>query len=188
MSELTEAEIVEAVRRGRREGQTEMVGRFAKRVFAMIVKQVADEMDAEELMQDTFLRAFDCIDSYNPQRSSLSTWLCCIAYRLTLDYLKRRRTINLTMESDMDVCERLWVGELSSVMEEPDLCTGREERIQRLEKLMEGLADEERLLLTLYYYDDRPLTEIAYIVGTDAKVLAKRLYRLRKKLCRRMKE
>ena len=58
MSALTETEIVQAVRRGRREGQTEMVGRYADRVFAMIVRQVPDVMDAQELMQDTFLRAF----------------------------------------------------------------------------------------------------------------------------------
>ena len=75
MSDLTETAIVEAVRRGRREGQTEMVGRYAERVFAMIVRQVPDIMDAQELTQDAFMRAFDHIDRYDPQRASLSTWL-----------------------------------------------------------------------------------------------------------------
>ncbi len=82
---------MEAVRKGRREGQTKMVGRYADRVFAMIVRQVTDVMDAQELTQDTFMRAFSRIDSYDPQRASLSTWLCRIAYRLTLDFLKRHR-------------------------------------------------------------------------------------------------
>ena len=91
MSDLTETEIVESVRRGRREGQTAMVGRYAQRVFAMIARQVPDTLDAEELTQDTFLRAFDHIDSYDAHKASLSTWLCRIAYRLTLDFLKRRR-------------------------------------------------------------------------------------------------
>ena len=99
MRALTETEIVEAVRRGRREGQTEMVSRYAERIFAMIARQVPDMMDAQELTQDTFLRAFSHIDSYDPRKASLSTWLCRIAYRLTLDFLKRRRPVVVSMAS-----------------------------------------------------------------------------------------
>ena len=68
------------------------------------------------------------------------------------------------------------------------LNTGREERIQRLEKLMDESPGDERMLLTLYYFEDRPLTEIAYITGIDAKALANRLYRTRKKLCKKLKD
>ena len=172
----TEAQIVEAVRQGRREGQTEMVGRYAERVFAIVVKLVPDVMDAEELTQDTFMRAFERIDSYDLRRASLSTWLCRIAYRLTLDFLKRRRAIILPMDDNEEISD-----------EEIELSTGREEQIQRLEELVDGLPDDERMLLTLYYFDDCPLTEIAYIMGIDAKVLANRLYRIRKKLHRKLK-
>ena len=70
---------------------------------------------------------------------------------------------------------------------EAELSTGREERIAQLMEMVDELPDEERMLLTLYYFDNRPLTEIAYIMGVDAKVLAKRLFRTRKKLYRRMK-
>lgn len=50
MSALTEKDIIEAVRKGRREGQTEMVGRYAQRVFAMIARQVPDVMDAPDAL------------------------------------------------------------------------------------------------------------------------------------------
>ena len=79
MSALTETELVAAVRRGRREGQAEMLCRYGQRVYAMIARQVADPMDAEELTQDAFLRAFTHIDGYDPQRSSLS--ICSSAAR-----------------------------------------------------------------------------------------------------------
>lgn len=173
---LSETELVELVRKGRREGQTEMVGRYAERVFAIIVKLVPDVMDAQELTQDAFMRAFDRIDSYDSRRAALSTWLCCIAYRMTLDFLKRRRAVIVPMEDSDDFSD-----------EEIELSTGREQQIQRLEEILDELADDERMLLTLYYYDDRPLAEIAYIMGTDAKALANRLYRLRKKLCQKLK-
>ena len=176
-----EKNIVEAVRRGRREGQTEMVGRYAQRIFAMIVRQVPDVMDAQELTQDTFVRAFDHIDSYDPQRASLSTWLCRIAYRLTLDFLKRRRPLTVSIEDS-----EVWQTDISDKELEAELSTGREERIEQLMQMVDDLPDDERMLVTLYYYEDRPLTEIAYIMGVEAGVLANRLYRTRKKLYKKL--
>ena len=169
--------MVEAVKAGRQEGQDAMVCHFVDRVFTMIVRQVPDVMDAQELTQDTFLRAFSHISDYDPQRSSLSTWLCRIAYRLTLDFLKRRRPQTISIEDctdcETDICDE----EL-----ETGLSTGREDRIERLQELIDLLPDDERMLLTLYYFEDRPLTEIAYITGIEPHALANRLYRTRKKL------
>jgi len=182
MSDLTETAIVEAVRKGRREGQTEMVSRYAERVFAMIVRQVPDVMDAQELTQDAFMRAFDHIDSYDPHKASLSTWLCRIAYRLTLDFLKRRRPMIVSLEDT-----KVWQTDISDEALEAELSTGREERIERLQEVIDDLPDDERMLLTLYYFEDRPLTEIAYITGIDAKPLANRLYRTRKKLFQKLR-
>lgn len=177
MSALTETELVEAVRQGQREGQTEMVSRYAERVFAMIARQVPDMMDAQELTQDTFLRAFSHIDSYAPHKASLSTWLCRIAYRLTLDYLRRRRPVIVAMEDNTDISDEELEAELS---------TGREERIEQLMEVIDELPDDERMLLTLYYFEDRPLAEITYITGIEPAALANRLYRTRKKLYRKL--
>jgi len=177
MSALTETELVEAVRQGRREGQTEMVSRYAERVFAMIARQVPDMMDAQELTQDSFLRAFSHIDSYDPHKASLSTWLCRIAYHLTLDHLRRRRPVIVAMEDNTDISDE----EL-----ETELNTGRKERIEQLMEVIDELPDDERMLLTLYYFEDRPLTEITYITGIEPAALANRLYRTRKKLYRKL--
>ena len=176
-SALTESEIVALVRDGRREGYEAMLSRYAERVFAMIVKLVPNMMDAQELTQDVFLRAFDRINSYNPQRSSLSTWLCRIAYRRAIDFLKRNHPQVLSIEDS-----QVWQTDISDEQLEAELSTNREERIELLERLIDELPTDERTLLTLYYYDGYPLTEIAYIMGIDAKVLANRLYRTRKKL------
>lgn len=180
---MTEKQIVEAVREGRNEGQAEMVCRYGERVFAIIVRQVNDEMDAQELTQDTFLRAFSHIESYDARKASLSTWLCRIAYRLTLDFLKRRRPPVFLMEDTSTGGT-----DISDEQLEAELSTGSEERIQRLQQLIDEMPDEEQMLLTLYYFDDLPLAEIAYIMGTEAGPLAKRLYRIRRKLYKKLKE
>ena len=180
---MTEAEIVEALCEGRREGQIVTVSRYADRIFAMIARQVPDVMDAQELTQDTFLRAFSRIDSYDAQKASLATWLCRIAYRLTLDFLKRRRPQMVSIEESS-----VWQTDISDEQLEAELSTGREERIAKLVELMDKLPDDERMLLTLYYFEDRSLTEMAYITGINAKALANRLCRMRKKLFHKMKD
>ena len=182
-SALTESEIVALVRDGRREGYEAMLSRYADRVFAMIVKLVPNVMDAQELTQDVFLRAFDRIDSYDQQRSSLSTWLCRIAYRRALDFLKRNHLQVFSLEDN-----QVWQTDISDEQLEAELSTNREERIKLLERLIDELPTDERTLLTLYYYDGYPLTEIAYMMDIDAKVLANRLYRTRKKLYIKLKD
>ena len=177
MRSLTETEIVEAVYKGQSEGQTQMVGRYAKCVFAMIVRQVTDVMDAQELTQDTFLRAFKYIDKYDPRKASLSTWLCSIAYRLTIDFLKRRRLTVVSFEDNYMLST-----DISDEQLETGLSTGRKERIEQLMAIVDELPAEERMLLTLYYFEDRPLKEIAYIMGYDEKTLSVRLHRTRKRL------
>ena len=179
---LTEKQIVEAVKNGRREGQDEMVRRYASQVFALIVRQVTEEMDAQELTQDTFLKAFRNIDRYDARQSSLGTWLCRIAYHLTLDFLKRRRPVIVSLEDSS-----VWHTDISDEELEAEFSTGNEQRIERLQELVQQLPDEERMLLTLYYFDDRPLSEIAFITGIAPKALANRLYRIRKKLYKRLK-
>ena len=177
----TDEQIVEAVKSGRREGQDLMVGRYGQEVFAMIARQVPDTMDAEELTQDTFLKAFAAIDSYDPQRASLGTWLCRIAYRLTLDFLKRRRLFTVSIE-DTEV----WQTDISDEQLEAELSTGNEERIQRLELLIDSLPPDERLLLTLHYFESRTLEECSFIMDATPHALANRLYRIRKKLYKQL--
>ena len=179
----TDAQIVEAVKSGRREGQDLMFGRYAQEVFAMIIRQVSNEQDAEELTQDTFLRAFSHIGSYDPGRASLSTWLCRIAYRLTLDFLKRRRPFVVSME-DTEV----WQTDISDEQLEAELSTGNEERIQKLELLIDDLPPDERMLLMLHYFENRSLDECSFIMDATPHALANRLYRIRKKLYKQLQK
>ena len=166
-----------------RKGQDLMVCRYGQEVFGMVVRLVSDVMDAEELTQDTFLRAFRCIDSYDSQRASLGTWLCRIAYRLTLDFIKRRRPMLVSIEDS-----EVWQTDISDEQLEAELSTGNEERISRLEELIDQLPPDERLLLMLHYFEERSLDECSFIMDASPHALANRLYRIRKKLYKQLQK
>ena len=173
----SEEQIIEAIRHGENGWQDLMVGHYGQVVFSMVARQVPDVMDAEELTQDTFLRAFRYISSYDSQKASIATWLCRIAYRLTIDFLRRKRPVILSIEES-----EVWQTDISNEQLEADLSTGNEERISKLELLIDDLPPEERLLLTLYYYENRSLDECSFIMDSNPRILAKRLYKIRKKL------
>ncbi len=160
-----------------------MVSQYGQQVFAMIARQIDDAMDAEELTQDTFLRAFNNICKYDSQRSSLSTWLCRIAYRLTLDFLKRKYPFMVSVEDyaigNVDICDEQMNEGLSS---------GKEERIELLLRIMDDLPPDERMLLTLHYFENRKLDECAFIMDLTPHALANRLYRIRLKLYKKLKQ
>ena len=179
----TDEQIVEAVKGGGSKGLGLMVSHYGQQVFSMIARQVGNAMDAEELTQDTFLRAFSHIASYDPKRASLATWLSRIAYRLTLDFLKRQRPLIVSID-DTEV----WQTDISNEQLEAELSTGNEERILRLQLLMDNLPPDERLLLTLHYFENRQLDECAYIMDSTSHALANRLYRIRLKLYKKLKQ
>ena len=154
-------QIVEAVKSGQREGQHLMVSRYGQMIFAMIARQVTDTMDAEELTQDTFMRAFSNIGRYDPRRASLGTWLSRIAYHLTLDFLKRRQPVIISMDDTTEGHT-----DLSDEQLDAELSTGNE--------------------MALYYYEDRSLDECSFIMDTTPHALANRLYRIRKKLYKQL--
>lgn len=154
---------------------------ISKEDFARLVRQHAaamidftarllpDRREAEEVAQDAFVKAFRQLSSFRGE-SSFLTWVQRIAYHATLDRLRQRRPYTV----DID--------EVPTMMEDENLQMEREERILLMEEAVDKLAPDDQLLLHLFYYDDRPLREIAYIMDAEPNTLSQRLRRIRKKL------
>lgn len=70
--------------------QLEVYERYAKRVFATCVRLLKDVHEAEDVMQETFIQAFDKIDRFRGD-SELGTWICRIGINKSLDRLKKRK-------------------------------------------------------------------------------------------------
>lgn len=176
----TNIKVIEAAARGERKACEAIVRQFGQTVFGIIARLVADRRDAEELTQDALLRGIRQIDSYDPMRAPLKSWLCRIAYRTALNHL-RRPTIETasiddlppTAESDM----------VDSFMREPD-----DHRVELLQRAIRRLTDDEQLLVTLFYYEEMPLADIAYIIAQTPNALGVRLHRIRQKLYNMIKQ
>ena len=160
---------------GRSDEYGYFVRTYSAQVLDFVSRMVSDAGDAEELAQDAFVRAFRALRQFDG-RSSWLTWVLRIAYHTALNHLKRQRQQWLSID-DLPLADT-----------PDDLSTDREERIQQLDAAIGRLPADEQLLLHLYYYDDRQLRDIAYIMDAEPGLLATRLHRMRKKLLLMLKD
>ena len=161
------------------DGHTEDFGYFLNRyggeVFAIVTRLVPRQEDVEELVQDTFVRAYNKLDTF-VGRSSFSTWICRIAYTTTVSWLRKRRIKYISIDDQPLLAD-------SNI----DETLNDESRINDLRQAIARLKPDEQTLLQLYYYDNRPLADIAYILDVEAGTIATRLHRIRRKLYLLMK-
>ena len=144
--------------------------RYSQDAFAIVVRLVPQQEDAEELVQDAFVRAFNHLETFGG-RSSFSTWVCRIAYTTAISWLRKRRMKYLSIDDQPQLTDT----EVDEVFDD-------ESRIEELRRAITLLKPDEQTLITLYYYDNRQLNDIAYILDVDSGTLATRLHRIRRKL------
>lgn len=175
------------------DGHTEDYGYFLERygpeVMRLVSRLVPRQQDAEELVQDAFVRAYDRLETFGG-RSSFSTWICRIAYTTTVSWLRRRRVKYLSIDdlpslTSSDRSHRAGAQQLSDAV--VDEALDDETRIDDLRRAIARLKPDEQTLVILFYYDERPLADIAFILDIETGTIATRLHRIRRKLYLLMK-
>lgn len=151
---------------------------YSQQVLDFTVRMVSSRADAEELAQNAFVKAYRALEKFEGKASFL-TWISRIAYNESINHLKRRK-IRLIDIDEASIAD--------SDIADDEFSTGNEERIRLMEDALDNLPPDERMLVHLYYYEDKPLREIAYVMDAEPNALAVRLHRIRKKLLIMIKE
>ena len=169
-----EAHIIKEILSGKTEHYEYFLDCYSQQVFVLVDRIVSCQEEAEELTQDVFIKAFQQLSSFKAE-SSFSTWIYRIATNTALSAIRKRK--NEVIRLDDSVFANLSDTQVDEALEDDS-----EEQLQRLQRAMEQLEADERALITLYYMEEKPLAEVAFIMGlTEANVKVK-LHRIRKKL------
>ena len=176
-----ESYIITRILAGKTEEYAYFLDTYGQAVFALIVRMVNSEEDAEELTQDAFMKAFEHLSSFGG-KSSFSTWIYRTrgravenAYNTALSFL-RKKNVEQTMLDD-----NLW-NQISDTQIDNTLNDDSEEQIEKLQQALTKLTAEERALVTLFYEEERPIQELAQILNQNEGNIKVKLHRLRKKL------
>jgi RNA polymerase sigma-70 factor (ECF subfamily) len=178
---IDDESVIGSILGGRKEMFGILVDRYGNEVLQAVGRVITSPEDAEETVQDCFVAVYRNLASFDRTKASFKTWLMRIAYYTALKRLRGK--------SGTPVEEVEW----ESLDHIPDadadmmLNDSSPRRLSLLNKAIALLSADDRLLLSLYYHDDRPIREIAFITNRTEGYLRSRLQWLRKKLCQTIK-
>ena len=158
-----------------------LVDRYKDMVFTLALKMLKSREDAEEVSQDTFIKVYKSLAMYRGE-SKFSTWLYKVAYNTCLDRTRKNKKEKQLVEID-DYTEQ----QLTSLQNNLDSLEEKERR-QMIQDCLLLLPGEDSFLLTLFYFEEQSVKEIAMIMNTNANHVKIKLYRSRKKLSALLKE
>src|SRR5258708_1296028 len=180
----------ELVRRAEQEDQEafeELVRRHQHRVFAVAGGILRRREDVEDIAQQVFVKAYFSLKRFD-QRAAFSTWLYKITVNECWDLLRKKKVRPLVYESDLSEEQARQVI-TSGEKENPghDISERIEAR-ERVERLLEGLDERDRLMLILKEVEGFTIEEIAEILNLNGNTVKVRLFRARRRVVSQAKK
>jgi len=175
MNKTEDLYYIEAVRKGNIQAFSVLVEKYRKMVYTLALKLLKRPEDAEEMAQDTFIKAFQKLDSYE-RKSKFSTWLYSITYNACISELRKRRIDFKSLE------EQRFSDQDEMKMHDFYSESKKEDQEKYLNLALSKLPEDDQVLVTLYYYEDQSMDEISEITGLTVSNIKVKIYRARKKM------
>ncbi|KKS95685.1 MAG: RNA polymerase, sigma-24 subunit, ECF subfamily, RNA polymerase sigma-70 factor, ECF subfamily [Microgenomates group bacterium GW2011_GWC1_43_13] len=160
-------EYVKSAIAGDKEAFGELYRIFLNRIYRFVYYLVGDEFSAEDITQNTFLRAWRGLASFSMDSGTFQSYLYTIARNLVIDSQRKKKAYPLNgleevIESQEDPVTEVWKGEIS-------------------EKIRQALADldtEDRQIIILRYFEEMQFGEISEVVGSNPGAIRVKVHRL----------
>jgi RNA polymerase sigma-70 factor (ECF subfamily) len=181
--EVTDAAVVAQVLAGDKEAFRLLVNRHSRSIFHVTYRMTGNQQDAEELVQETFLRAYKALARFE-LRSNFSTWLYRIAVNRTLDFLSMKKmqskdTYQIVDEPDPEEGRQI---QLSSDSPGPDRMVLSAEMKSKVAQSMSLLTPVERIAFTMRHMEGRSIDEIGETLKLNTSAAKNSIFRAVKKL------
>ena len=174
--------MVAQARGGAQTAYADLLRRYERPVYALIVRMVRDPGLAEDLAQEVFLKAFRSLGSFDPERK-FSSWLFKIAHNATVDHLRRREVETQPLDGGADAVEDRPVRQIADpAAETPEAARQRADLRQALETSIAGLRPVYREVMLLRFQEELSYDEIAEVTGLPLGTVKTFIHRARKEL------
>ena len=182
MGTIEDSELVREARKGSQRAYAEIVERYQRPLFSLVVRMVKDAELAEDLCQEAFIKAFKALDSYDHGRK-FSSWLFKIAHNTTIDHLRRKRlqleSLEGDQESDRPSHSQTLADETTA---SPEVRAESSDLGRALEACIGALREEYREVIVLRFVEGLAYQEIADITGLPLGTVKTNIHRARKDL------
>ena len=177
MTEENEINLIRGLRKQSPQAQQTMLDRYGREVFALVARLVPVVENAEEVYQDVFIKVFRNIKMYDETKSSLKTWISRIAYNESISFLRHKSLPVIYYEDHEGEADKLSDTEVEETFGHPN-----PETVQLIRAALRHLPPDERAVITMFYYEEMSLKDIAYVTESIPTTVASKLSRTRKKL------
>jgi RNA polymerase sigma-70 factor, ECF subfamily len=183
--EVTDAAVVAQVLAGDRDAFRVLVERHSRSIFRVIYRMTGNQQDTEELVQETFLRAYKSLERFE-LRANFSTWLYRIAVNRTLDFLNARKTQMQTRDT-YQIADNPDSGENNQVQVPastpgPDRLLLSAEMKRKIAGAMGLLTPAERVAFTMRHMEGRSIEEISQTLDLKVSAAKNSVFRAVQKL------
>ena len=182
---LTDQEVVLLARGGREAAYRELVRRYERPVFALLYRMVRDRELAEDLAQETFVKALNAIESYRPE-FKFSSWIFKIANNAAIDHLRRRELDTLSLDgsphAETPEAMQATALQIGARQESPLDAVEARELGGAIEAAIGRLRPEYRSCILLRHVEGRAYEEIAEILDLPLGTVKTYIHRARNEL------
>jgi RNA polymerase sigma-70 factor (ECF subfamily) len=177
--------LVELAREGSESAFNELVDRYTPLIYRRALSMTRSSQDAEDVVQETFLRMYNHLGDFSPDKASFKTWLLTIARNQSINVfasLKRKalRFVSNPTSSEPDVAES--ADSLWNVHQGVEKDLGTKQELSRVEKGLQALPERQRTALLLKAQDQMSYEEISEIMGVSVSSVESLIFRARRKL------
>lgn len=185
VADLDHITLVREAQKGDSAAFEELVRSYDQPVLRLALRITGSENDAQDIYQDTFLRAYQSLGGFRFE-CSFYTWIHRITTNVCLDYLRRRqkhqRDINVVVSSEGEETELVAVLPDRHPESDPDRCLRRRELRKQIARAMQQLSPRERMVFELKHYQNLKLRTVADMLRTSEGTVKNTLFRATHKL------
>ncbi len=175
MGAFTDQIYIDKVLQGDTNAFAYLIDKYKNMVYTISIKIVKDHEDAEEIAQDSFLKAYQKLDTFKGE-SKFSTWLYTIVYRNSISKIRKKNIV--TTDIDAFVLDNH-----TTDFEFPQIeAIKNGEQKKYVAKAISNLKEMDALLITLFYLNENSVEEIEQITNLTKTNIKVKLFRARKKL------
>jgi RNA polymerase sigma-70 factor, ECF subfamily len=182
---LTDQDVVLRARSGQEAAYRELIRRYERPIFALLFRMVRDRELAEDLAQETFVKALNAIDSYRPE-FKFSSWIFKIANNAAIDHLRRRELDTLSLDgsphAETPEAMQATALQIGARQESPLDTVEAKELGTAIEAAIGSLRPEYRSCILLRHVEGRAYEEIAEMLNLPLGTVKTYIHRARNEL------
>jgi RNA polymerase sigma factor (sigma-70 family) len=175
-SKLSDIELIDQTLAGDQSAYADLVKRHQRFVFTLALRFAKTRVDAEEIAQDCFIKAYRSLDAFQRQ-SKFSTWLYSIVYTTAMTALRKKRVETASIDDENTFIQ------VESQNSSFDVNNAENKsRSFYMNQAIAQLLPDDAMIITLFYTGEQSLEEIGQTMGIDPNTVKVKLFRARQRL------